>query len=385
MKVLVTFLILLSGLANGQWTRVSDYPGTERDDACGFEFQNSYWIGTGQASGWVPQNNFYKFDLITETWSAATSLPSSGRQYAASASADTTAFIFGGSYGLQFNNELWKINTSGWSQLTGLPASARDGSTAVIIDTSLFVIGGQDSMYTTLKEIWIYNLATGQWKITADLPYARWRHSTVTYDGKIYSFFGKDEYGTLRKDVVEYDPVNESNSIISEFPGNGRNYVSAFKIDSCVLFFGGVDSSGNCFNDLWRFDLNDHIWTRLTDLPASGRKGGILFGDRTKLFYTTGINGSNVRLKETWKYENPLGTKEELKRKKECDISIHQSTIRSEDPGFEITLTDMSGRMIFSEYSNGETLVIPEFPAGVYCYSVRSKNCRTSGLKMIGY
>ena len=61
---------------------------------------------------------------------------------------------------------------------------------------------------------------------------------------------------------------------------------------------------------MWRFNLNLAMWEQLDSLPSFGRKGGLCFNDGTNIYYTTGINHENVRLKETWKSVNPTAIEE---------------------------------------------------------------------------
>ena len=58
---------------------------------------------------------------------------------------------------------------------------------------------------------------------------------------------------------------------------------------------------------MWSYGLDSAEWKQLNAIPAEGRRGGLFFGNATTtLYYTTGIDESNIRLKETWKIHNPL-------------------------------------------------------------------------------
>ena len=52
------------------------------------------------------------------------------------------------------------------------------------------------------------------------------------------------------------------------------------------------------------YQSNYLIWQQLPSIPSSGRRGGICFNNSTTIYYTTGIDQTNNRLKETWKIIN---------------------------------------------------------------------------------
>jgi len=71
-----------------------------------------------------------------------------------------------------------------------------------------------------------------------------------------------------------------------------------------LLYTGfGTNDQGQYFDDLWSFSLSSNNWVQLSNGQLSGRKGGMSFVQNNAIFYTTGINESNTRLNETWKFQ----------------------------------------------------------------------------------
>jgi N-acetylneuraminic acid mutarotase len=105
---LLLLSLLISDLSFSQpWTQITDFPSTERDDGCTFVIGTTAFCGTGLKSGYVLANDMYAFDMASETWSTAASLPvGMERQYAAAFSYNNSGFISGGS-GSAYLNDLW--------------------------------------------------------------------------------------------------------------------------------------------------------------------------------------------------------------------------------------------------------------------------------------
>jgi hypothetical protein len=68
----------------------------------------------------------------------------------------------------------------------------------------------------------------------------------------------------------------------------------------------GLDSLGNSHNDVWQYDINQNTWMNYPGLPSIGRRGGIGLAKDNKFYYTTGIDESNERLFQTWKFDPVL-------------------------------------------------------------------------------
>ena len=80
-----------------------------------------------------------------------------------------------------------------------------------------------------------------------------------------------------------------------------------FGLDNGIYTCFGLDSLGHSMNDLWTFDQISASWNALPGLPDVGRRGGVCTSTGTAMYYVTGIDEGNTRLKEVWMYSPFLG------------------------------------------------------------------------------
>ena len=91
-----SFLVPLTVFGQ-QWSRLSDFPGSKRDDGAAAVLNGRAYFGTGLQEGWTSTSDWYSFDLYTLAWKKLPDMPpSTGRQYACGFSALNSIFIFGG-------------------------------------------------------------------------------------------------------------------------------------------------------------------------------------------------------------------------------------------------------------------------------------------------
>src|SRR3954468_11896293 len=123
-RAIILVFFFLSKFASSQaWSKITDFPSSERDDGCYFTIGHTTYCGTGLQVGYVLGRDFYSFDMTSETWDTISSLPSGmERQYAASFSYNNNGFVFGGIAGTTYLNDLWMYDavTNKWQSKTSL-------------------------------------------------------------------------------------------------------------------------------------------------------------------------------------------------------------------------------------------------------------------------
>ena len=80
-----------------------------------------------------------------------------------------------------------------------------------------------------------------------------------------------------------------------------------FGLDNGIYTCFGLDSLGYSMNDLWSFDQVAASWNVLPGLPDIGRRGGVCVSTGTAMYYVTGIDEDNTRLKDVWMFSPFLG------------------------------------------------------------------------------
>jgi N-acetylneuraminic acid mutarotase len=312
-RILLAFFFVLGLQVYAQnWQQLSDFPGTSRDDGVAFRLGDTAYFGTGFTPWWSPEGDFYGFDLTSETWFSAASLPTGEeRQYACAFTSSTNqAFVFGGYNGSEFLNDVWCYDASlnQWMAKSPLPSFGRSGACCFVLNDTAYIVGGKSASNFALDEVWAYSIANDSWSQKNNLPFGpRWRASSIPFNNKGYLLFGRDDTNSFHNELFAFDPLMNSWQFVSEFPAQGRSHASLFPIGDFLYVCFGIDTNQNAHNDLWRYDVASNMWSTLPGLPSIGRRGGMAVSTDVGLYYTTGIDENNQRMNETWKYSPYLG------------------------------------------------------------------------------
>jgi len=150
-----------------------------------------------------------------------------------------------------------------------------------------------------------------------------------------------------------------------------------------LIVVGGLDSISNSSNEMWRTNPSTLNWQQLAAIPSSGRRGGVCFNNSTTIYYTTGIDQNNNRLKETWKIFNPTSINENIEKNNLLNVFPNPANefINIFVENFDLTnatieLIDYSGKIIFQENitSNIIKLNTENFSTGIYVIRLTSTN-----------
>lgn len=365
------------------WVPVADFPAVKRDDGVSFTIGNKAYCGTGMTPWYSVLNDFYSFDLQTEQWSTETSLPSGEeRQYATGISNDSIGYIFGGTNGAQHFNDLWSFDpkTGNWQELTPMPDSGRSGSCGFYIKDSLYIIGGKTKTSDALADVWAYSIKHDSWTKKSNLPYSVWRASATSANSIGYLAFGKTSNDTYPKSLLQYNPSTDSWTQLSTIPQHGLTHSSLVSIDSSLFSIGGHDSLGRYSKNLFRYNINNNSWNKLSAIPDSARKGGMVFTNANRLYYTTGITADNNRLKQTWKCTDALISTHEFKIQEwslfpnPVRDKLKVNLVKNEATETNLVITDIHGKVWLEKTINEQNSIIDmnSLPQGLYFARLKS-------------
>lgn len=349
----ISIFLLVTLSANSQsWQSIQDFPGSERDDATSFVIGNDAYVGTGLTPWFAPTEDFYKLDMSTNTWSVAPALPlNAARQYACGFSSNGKGYVTTGSSGLIQLNDIREYDSFSqqWTELSPLPSYGRNGSACFVINDIAYLIGGKDSAGNILSEVWAYDIVNDIWVQKNNFPFgSRWRASATANLNSGFLIFGKDENGAFRNEMYRYEPVTDTWTFENTFPGPGMNYSSAIIFNNHIIIAGGIDTFNIAHDDVWSYDIQNSTWQQRSSL-ITGRKGGVLFNNATSIYYSTGINQSNTRLKETLHCSSPLSLTD---LSEENNISIYPNPVTNHivlnTPTAVVSfyITDITGRVV---------------------------------------
>jgi N-acetylneuraminic acid mutarotase len=315
---LMSISCLLVGNAIAQsWIPMPDFPSSQRDDAVMFSIGNDTYCGTGLSATWTTLSDFYKFNSVSETWSSIAALPAGEeRQYATGFSGFGKGYVFGGTQANNYLNDLWQYQPQNntWTEMAPLPAVGRGGSAGFVIGDTAYIIGGKTTTQNAIHEVWAYSLSGNSWTRKNNFPFGnRWRASATSLNQLGYLGFGKDELNVSSASFYSYHPGSDTWTYINDFPGAGRAYAGLLHTDSLLYVLFGSDDADVFYKDCRTLQVNQQQWTYLNELPAAPRRGGMYFTHNNNIYYTTGIDSSFNRLKETWKLALPLSLGEQMK------------------------------------------------------------------------
>ncbi len=288
------------------WQQKPDFPGTGRDDGTVFVIGNNAYCITGLEVGWQCTRNGAVFYGASESWGTMNDLPANkDRQYSCSFSHGGYGYLFGGvdCYG-NFLKDLWRydpVNNS-WLGLLAIPDSGRSGTGCFVIGDTAYVVGGKNSISQGINEVWAYSILSNTWNRKNNLPLIGcWRGSAFAIDSVGYLCFGALGNGSYNHNIYSYNHTSDAWTIVSGISLPARNYVSSAVVYNKGCMFGGADSSGRFANELIEFDpatQNIFVHSGIPDFP---RKGGMAFSVNNMFYYTTGLDSTSTRQKQTWR------------------------------------------------------------------------------------
>jgi len=228
-------------------------------------------------------------------WSRA---PVSGSAHTALRAHTTTlvgsnVFVFGGCDSRACFNELYVLDADAfyWSTphaVGDVPVPLR-AMTCTAVGKKLVIFGGGDGP-AYYNDVYVLDTVNYRWsrpRILGDrAPSKRRAHTACLYKNGIYVFGGGDGIRALndiwRLDVSDVNKM--SWKLISEPSPNGRSpatgakemvpkargYHTANMVGSKLIIYGGSDG-GECFNDVWVYDVDTHIW-KAVNIPVTYRR-----------------------------------------------------------------------------------------------------------------
>lgn len=310
------FLLLISipfSYAQDVWYFVDDFPGLSRDDAATFTIGEYGYVGTGFVEGFQPSRDFYRFNMLTENWETIAFLPlGKERQYASGFSYGNSGYVFGGLGNGQTFKDLWRYSstTDSWELIDSIPSFGRYGSTQFVLGNKAYFVGGKNSQGITTDEVWSYEIPTGTWTQKNPFPDSLWRASSALASNLAYVTMGSTGSNNLLQ-IYAYDEANDTWSIETTFPmSDGLSYHQSQYFNGYLYIIFGMNSNQATSNQVWKYQPILQNWSSHTVSNYTPRKGGCSFTHGDNLFYTTGLDSANQRLKQTLKHFQFGGTEE---------------------------------------------------------------------------
>ncbi|ORY54830.1 uncharacterized protein BCR38DRAFT_453188 [Pseudomassariella vexata] len=205
----------------------------------------------------------------------------------------SNVFVFGGCDSRACFNELYVLDADSfhWSSphvVGDMPVPLR-AMTCTAVGKKLIIFGGGDGP-AYYNDVYVLDTVNFRWhrpRIVGDrAPSARRAHTACLYKNGIYVFGGGDGVRALndiwRLDVSDIHKMSWKlvSGPTSGSPSGGmpstdnkpkaRGYHTANMVGSKLIIYGGSDG-GECFNDVWVYDVDAHIW-KAVSIPITFRR-----------------------------------------------------------------------------------------------------------------
>ena len=216
------------------------------------------------------------------------------------------AYMFGGSNGTYYFNDLWRFNGTSWSQVTnaGTPPSVRVGAVAWTDNAGNAYVFGGDNGGFYFNDLWRFNGTSWSQLIAngaAGSPSVRFLAVAWTDNaGNAYVFGGNNGISFLN-DLWRFNGTSWSQVTNAGTPPSVRVGAVAWTDNAGNAYvFGG--NNGDYFNDLWRF--NGTSWSEVTNAgtPPSVRSGAVSWTDNAGNTYVFGGNNGISFLNDLWRF-----------------------------------------------------------------------------------
>ncbi|MCK5610639.1 hypothetical protein KAR91_52690 [Candidatus Pacearchaeota archaeon] len=180
-----------------------------------------------------------------------------------------------------------------WAGLTA-GATARYSHSAIEYNGKMYIFSG----ITGANDLWEYDITGDSWTQLTSGATHRTIHSAIEYNGKMYIYGG---FGTSNylNDLWEYDIAGDSWTQLTS-GATIRGAHSAIEHDGKMYVFGGLDGFTN-FDEVWEYDIVGNSWTQLTS-GATARYSHSAIEYKGSMYIFGGNNGSSF-FNEVWRYD----------------------------------------------------------------------------------
>jgi len=212
--------------------------------------------------------------------------PQVSNAYMANAAIGNKLYLAGG-YGYIDDNIGWKYmdevyeydaQADSWAQKTNMP-TARSKVAGAAVNGKFYAIGGETAASGTATnkvEEFTPNGGNGTWTTKAVLPYTAHSVAAASYNGKIYTFGGRNGTSGAYSYVREYDTATNAWSAAKASMPTARFGASAIALDGKIYVAGGFNSSGAALKTLEVYDPASNTWSTKAAMPeAKGYCGGV--------------------------------------------------------------------------------------------------------------
>lgn len=251
---------------------------------------NRLHVFAGQTTGPTHRQIYSRLNKDTKVWANSANI--AALSWGGGCYCGDSFYAGGGTNATAYTNAFWKLNpdTGAGSNLANIPGALRGQAKFVAISpTVLHMVGGYEiSAGKTSALHYKYDTTTNVWTLLAPLPLSLNGHSAGAYNGKLYVMGGYNETAGNSGDVREYDPVNNTWTVIGTAPVNS-SWVGGCVYKNYIIM--AIVQNGMIALQI--FDLVTKKWTR-NETGISQRWALEMVADDSGVYIMGGVNSNTV-------------------------------------------------------------------------------------------
>ncbi|XP_003971629.1 kelch-like protein 29 [Takifugu rubripes] len=147
---------------------------------------------------------------------------------------------------------------SKWYPLASLPFYDREFFSVISAGDNIYLSGGTESG-VMVADVWCYMSLLDNWNLVSRMTVARCRHSSLVYDGKLYTIGGLGVSGNLDH-VERYDTITNQWETVCPLPKPVHS-AAATVCGGKVYVFGGVNEAGRSAGVLQSYVPQTNSWS----------------------------------------------------------------------------------------------------------------------------
>ena len=322
---LIFMLVCNGGVAQGTFTNLPNFPGSERFAATSFSIGNIVYYATGaEVSTSTDKNDLWSYDVGTGIWEQKRDMGAApGRMLAASFALNGKGYVgtgkvnSGGSFNTaaNFANDFYKYDpaTNTWTQISNVGPTGRLGAVGFAVNGKGYIALGSTSggvssnIGASTKTIFELDPATDKW---TQRPYPSNYQGFVSasvfvLNGKAYIAggftpgfeVGRQEQAAFSFSTYEFDPATfawtvkavmpESRYIAAAFSSLDRGYIVGGN-STGLSGFGIAWSVGPISNQVLKYNPVSNTWTMLSTTAPQSMSGNAASSVCENGFISTG-------------------------------------------------------------------------------------------------
>ena len=197
-----------------------------------------------------------------------------------------------------------------WEQITDFSGAERDDGVCFSIGGKAYCGTGMDLGFTVTSDFYAFDFSTEAWSPIASMPDSSRRQyaTSFVHNGDGYVFGGINSSGDYLNDLWKYSPTSDSWTNLFGLPELGRSGASCFVIEDTVYIVGGKTDLTPASSEVWAYVIPSNGWTQKTNLPSTGIWRGVGFEHIGKGYVGLGLDNGLQENSAFYRYHSDSDT-----------------------------------------------------------------------------